>query len=120
MTFAPISKTTVNLRCSVEVSPSVPVRSQVSTRRGCRVSRPKAGVRRAQPGCRVAERLAQRDDDRADGGRVAAGRGNAATSSTKNRVQHAEVIGLGFAPALPGHNSATSVSPVASAKHNSV
>jgi hypothetical protein len=40
-------------------------------------------------------------------------------SSTENRVQHAEVIGLGLAPALPGHNGAANVSPVASTKHNS-
>jgi hypothetical protein len=72
------------------------------------------------PGTAVAELVAQREDDRADRGRVAAGRGNAAASSTKNRVQHAQVIGAGAGPALPGHNSAASVSPVASAKHNSV
>jgi hypothetical protein len=72
------------------------------------------------PGAAVAELLAQREDDRADCGRVAAGRGNAATSSTKNRVQHAQVIGARAGPALPGRNSAASVSPVASAKPNSV
>ena len=71
------------------------------------------------PGAAVAELLAQREDDRADGGRVGAGLGNAATSSTKNRVQHAQVIGAGAGPGVPGRNSTASVSPVASAKHNS-
>jgi hypothetical protein len=69
-------------------------------------------LRSAHPGAR--------EDDRADRGRVAAGRGNAATSSTKDRVQHAQVIGAGAGPALPGRNSAGSASPVASAKHYSV
>jgi hypothetical protein len=65
------------------------------------------------PGAAVAELLAQREDDRGDCGRVAAGRGNAATSSTKNRVQHAQVIGAGatgetlaalLRPATPGQH----------------
>jgi hypothetical protein len=67
------------------------------------------------PGAAVAELLTQREDDRADGERVAASRGNGVDQLTKNRGQHAAVIGAGAGPGVAPPHSAASVSPVASA-----